>query len=517
MNKQKKQKKSLFKSTFLLSSITLISRILGFIRDMLFAKYFGATATMEAFLVAFRVPNFMRRLFVEGSLTQVLVPSLSKQSSHKRLNYLFSTLLNIIALTSFLISLTGIIFASIWVMVFAPGFYHDQTQFVLAKELLQIMFPYVFFISISALFSALLNRYEHFNIPALMPCILNICMIGFILSASHFKAPIYAVAWSVFIAGFIQSVILFICVRRLSVKLTLSLRKPSYHLKRILKSLLPGILGASVVQISLLLDTIFASFLAVGSLSWLYYPDRLNQFPLGIFGIAIATAILPKLSNIKTSAHDFSQIVNWGIKLSLIITIPAAFAMSVLSAPILITLFQYGKFSVFDVIQSQRALICFAIGLIAFVLIKVFISVLYAKGHTKAALKIGVICIICNILSNIVLILILKTHHLGYLALAISTTITAAINALLLYIALKRITHVRLDLATFTLIVRAIIAASIMFLVLYYLKQDIGYWLALSFKTRVLHLFIIIGIGILSYFACLFLVGVRLKHIKLSV
>ncbi len=484
---------------------------------MLFAKYFGATATMEAFLVAFRVPNFMRRLFVEGSLTQVLVPSLSKQSSHKRLNYLFSTLLNIIALTSFLISLTGIIFASIWVMVFAPGFYHDQTQFVLAKELLQIMFPYVFFISISALFSALLNRYEHFNIPALMPCILNICMIGFILSASHFKAPIYAVAWSVFIAGFIQSVILFICVRRLSVKLTLSLRKPSYHLKRILKSLLPGILGASVVQISLLLDTIFASFLAVGSLSWLYYPDRLNQFPLGIFGIAIATAILPKLSNIKTSAHDFSQIVNWGIKLSLIITIPAAFAMSVLSAPILITLFQYGKFSVFDVIQSQRALICFAIGLIAFVLIKVFISVLYAKGHTKAALKIGVICIICNILSNIVLILILKTHHLGYLALATSTTITAAINALLLYIALKRITHVRLDFSTFTLIVRAIIAASVMFIVLYYLKQNIGYWLTLGFKTRVLHLSMIISVGIFSYFACLFLVGVRLKHIKLSV
>ncbi|WHN65164.1 murein biosynthesis integral membrane protein MurJ [Cysteiniphilum sp. QT6929] len=517
MNKQKKQKKSLFKSTFLLSNITLISRILGFIRDMLFAKYFGATATMEAFLVAFRVPNFMRRLFVEGSLTQVLVPSLSKQSSHKRLNYLFSTLLNIIALTSLLVSLIGIIFASIWVMVFAPGFYHDQTQFVLAKELLQIMFPYVFFISISALFSALLNRYEHFNIPALMPCILNVCMIGFILSASHFKAPIYAVAWSVFIAGFIQSVILFIYVRRLSVKLTLSLRKPSYHLKRILKSLLPGILGASVVQISLLLDTIFASFLAVGSLSWLYYPDRLNQFPLGVFGIAIATAILPKLSNIKTSAHDFSQIVNWGMKLSLIITIPAAFAMSVLSAPILITLFQYGKFSAFDVIQSQRALICFAIGLIAFVLIKVFISALYAKGHTKEALKIGVICIICNILSNILLILILKTHHLGYLALSISTTVTAAINALLLYIALKRITHVHLDLATFTLIVRAIIAASIMFLVLYYLKQDIGYWLALSFKTRVLHLSMIIGVGIFSYFACLFLVGVRLKHIKLSV
>ncbi len=484
---------------------------------MLFAKYFGATATMEAFLVAFRVPNFMRRLFVEGSLTQVLVPSLSKQSSHKRLNYLFSTLLNIIALASFLISLTGIIFASIWVMIFAPGFYHDQTQFVLAKELLQIMSLYVFFISISALFSALLNRYEHFNIPALMPCILNICMISFILSASHFKAPIYAVAWSVFIAGFIQSIILFICVRRLSVKLTLSLRKPSYHLKRILKSLLPGILGASVVQISLLLDTVFASFLAVGSLSWLYYPDRLNQFPLGIFGIAIATTILPKLSNIKTSAHDFSQIVNWGMKLSLIITIPAAFAMSVLSAPILITLFQYGKFSAFDVIQSQRALISFAIGLIAFVLIKVFISALYAKGHTKAALKIGVICIICNILSNIILILILKTHHLGYLALAISTTITAAINALLLYLTLKRITHVHLDLATFTLIIKAIIAASIMFIVLYYLKQDIGYWLALSFKSRVLHLSMIIGIGIFSYFACLFLVGARLKHIKLSV
>ncbi len=511
------QKKSLFKSTFLLSGITLISRILGFIRDMLFAKYFGATATMEAFLVAFRIPNFMRRLFVEGSLTQVLVPSLSKQSSHKRLNYLFCNLLNITALISFLISLTGIVFASIWVMVFAPGFYYDQAQFTLAKELLQIMFPYVFFISISALFSALLNRYEHFNIPAFMPCILNICMISFILSASHFKAPIYAVAWSVFIAGLLQSLILLIYVRRLGIKFTLTLRKPSYHIKRILKYLLPGILGASVVQISLLLDTIFASFLAVGSLSWLYYPDRLNQFPLGIFGIAIATAILPKLSNIKTSAHDFSQIVNWGVKLSLIITIPAACAMSVLSAPILTTLFQYGQFSAFDVIQSQRALVSFAIGLIAFVLIKVFISALYAKGHTKAALKIGVICIICNILSNILLILILKTHHLGYLALAISTTITASINALLLYFALKRITQLHFDLTTLSLIIKVVIASSLMFFLLYYLKHDMSYWLALNFKTRVLHLFIIIGIGIFSYFSCLFLVGVRLKHIKLSV
>lgn len=507
------KKNTLFKSTFFFSCITLISRILGFIRDMLFAKYFGTTATMEAFLVAFRVPNFMRRLFVEGSLTQVLVPSLSKQSSHKRLNHLFCTLLNIIALASLIVSLTGIVFASVWILVFAPGLYRDQTQFMLSKQLLQIMFPYVFFISISAVLSALLHHYKRFDIPAFMPCILNICMISFILSASEFKVPIYAVASSVFITGFLQSVILLLCVRRLGVKLRFTLRKPSYHLKHILKSLMPGILGSSVVQISLLLDTIFASFLTVGSLSWLYYPDRLNQFSLGIFGIAIATVILPKLSHVKTSQHDFNQIVNWGIKLSLIITVPAACAMTVLSAPILITLFQYGKFSALDVTQSQRALISFSIGLIAFVLIKVFISALYAKGYTTSAFKIGILCIILNILSNIILIFLLKIDHLGYLALAISTTITASINAFLLFIVLKRISYIRFDLQMILLVIRILLSSSFMLVILYYFKHDISYWLDLSFKSRVMHLIFIIGIGILSYFACLLFLGFRLKHI----
>lgn len=511
-----KKTHTLFKSTIFLGFITLISRILGFVRDMLFARYFGATATMEAFLVAFRVPNFMRRLFVEGSLTQILVPSLSKQSAKNRLNYLFCTLLSVVALASFVISLTGIVFASVWIILFAPGFYHDQTQFTLSKELLQIMFPYVFFISLSALFSALLNRYERFSIPALMPCILNLCMIGFILGAPCFNTPIYAVAWSVFIAGLLQTLILLVCVQHLGIKFVLIIRKPSYHLRRILKSLLPGILGASVVQISLLLDTIFASFLTAGSLSWLYYPDRLNQFPLGIFGIAIATAILPKLSSPSISSDSFTQIINWGIKLSLIITVPAAFAMSVLSAPILITLFQYGQFGAFDVMQSQRALISFAIGLIAFVLIKVFISALYAKGYTKAALKIGLWCIACNIVSNIILILILKAHHLGYLALAISTTITAVINVLLLYYALTQISCVRINKELMIFGMKVMFSSTVMALCLYLLKYDNHSWFNAFFYQRIIQLMLLVAAGIAAYFGCLFLLGVRLKHLRLA-
>ncbi len=507
-------KKDLFKSTLILGFITFLSRILGFARDMLFAKYFGTTSAMEAFIVAFRVPNFMRRLFIEGSISQVLVPSLSKQSTHQRLNYLFRQLITLIGGISLIVAFLGFIFASIWISIFAPGFYNEPSKFALSKSLLQVMFPYVFFISLSALFSALLNRFERFFLPAFMPIVLNLCMILFILYASYFNSPIYAIAWSVLIAGILQTLLFIPAILYLKISLIPLIRKPSYCIKRILKRLLPGIIGASVVQISLLLDTIFASFLKTGSLSWLYYPDRLNQFPLGILGIALAIAILPKLSNRSITHVQFKQIVNWGIKLSLVITIPAACGMCVLSYPILTTLFQYGKFTAFDVIQSQRAFISFGIGLITFVLIKVLISALYAKHHTKVALKIGVFCILFNVISNIILISILNTHELGYLALAISTTLTAVINAALLFYALYRYSHFQLEPAFFALIIKVLLASLIMSAVLYLVKGESSLWLHADFMQRVTRLVWLIILGIACYFMSIFLLGIRVRDFK---
>ncbi|WP_119343027.1 murein biosynthesis integral membrane protein MurJ [Facilibium subflavum] len=514
--KNSKQTTTLAKPGIFVALFTLISRILGFIRDMLFAKYFGASATMEAFLVAFRVPNFIRRLFVEGAITQALTPSfVHLQDKPKRQNLILRQLISYIGGFTLLLSVLGMIFSSLWVLLFAPGFYDDPMRLNLAKNLLAIMFPYIFLMSLTAVFAALLNSLQRFNLPALTPVILNVCMISFICFSSKFSIPIYAVAMSVLIAGILQCCFHIYALWRLGFHLTPVIKWPIKTVKRILKRILPAIFGASIIQISLLIETVFASFLTTGSLSWLYYPDRLNQFPLGIFGLTLSTIILPSLSKYKRQATHFNHTLNWAIKWVFLLSVPATFAMCVLSSAILITLFHYGAFSLFDVMQSQRALIAFSIGLSAFVLIKVFISALYAYGITKPVVKIGALCLLFNIISNLILVYFLKAYSLGYLALAISTTLTAILNAAGLYLLLHRKYHFHVNKQLVTFILRILLASIVMAVILYVCKGDISDWLKLSFFKRISWLAGLVILGLISYGALLWLLRVKQQDMAL--
>ena len=508
--------KKFLKSTVVVSFLSLVSRMLGFMRDMLLARFFGSSIVMETFLVAFRLPDFMRRLLTEGSITQALVPSFVKyQASPKKLQYLLRQSISYIGVATLLISILGVVASTLWVAVLAPGFYQDPTRFYLSSNLLKIMSPYIFFMSLTAILSSVLNSFERFSIPAITPIILNISMIVFIFASPCFALPIYAVACGVTLGGLLQVLMLMPFIWQLHLRMMPLIRPPTKAIKKLCQNLIPAIIGASIVQISLVLDTVFASFLTAGSISWLYYSDRLNQFPLGVFGIGLSTIILPYLTQSRFDQKIFNTALNWGLKLTCLISIPAALGMCILAKPILMTLFYYGAFSLFDIEQSTRALVAFSLGLISFIVIKVLISALYAHHDTKSALRIGLFCLLGNIVANIVLVSLFKAHPLAYLTLAISTTITACLNAMLLFWALKQKYGFFLEKKFYFNLLRIVAASCLMCVVLYYYQGKADDWVSLGLSSRVLWLTKLIAIGSGSYFIALYMLGLRKKDLSL--
>ncbi|MEO1898761.1 MAG: murein biosynthesis integral membrane protein MurJ, partial [Methylococcales bacterium] len=339
--------RQLFKSTAIVSSMTMISRVLGFIRDMLFARVFGIDSATDAFFVAFKIPNFMRRLFAEGAFSQAFVPILSdykEQGSQQALKLFIDRTAGTLALILLLVTIVGVIAAPLLITLFAPGFIHEQKQFDLTVQMLRITFPYLFFISLVAFAGGILNSHGKFAIPAFTPVFLNLCMIAAAIWLSPLMPePIVALAWGVFAAGIVQLLFQVPALHRLGLLPSFQLGFKDPGVKRILKMMLPALFGVSVTQINLLLDTLIASFLVAGSVSWLYYSDRLVEFPLGIFGIALATVILPNLSK-NHAANDpveFSKSMDWALRLVLLIGLPASVGLLILAEPMLSTLFQY--------------------------------------------------------------------------------------------------------------------------------------------------------------------------------
>ena len=471
---------------------------------------------MEAFIVAFRVPNFIRKIFAEGAITQASVPLLKQHQHNKHhLQIIIRQLSTYIAAFGIILSLAGIIFSGIWIILFAPGFYNDPSQFMLTRNLLVIMLPYVFFMLLAAFFHAILNAFERFYSAAFIPCILNIAMIVALVISQKHHHSIYIVAWGVLLAGVIQCVIQIPLLWRLKLSLTPIFKRPITVVKKALFNLTPAILGASVVQISILLDTIFASFLVTGSLPWLYYADRLTQFPLGIFGVALATVILPKITQHKgRTSITLNAVLNWGLKLTFLLSIPAAIAMALLAFPLIISLFQYDAFSRLDATHSSYALIIFSLALIPFILIKVLISAIYAQNHTRKAVRIAITCLLVNIVSNTLLVALFYQSQLGYLSLAISTAITAILNSGLLFYVLKKEFHFKINNQLWQLIGKIIIASTIMAILLYIAQGSSSNWFNYSFHQRLSYLCCLICLGIATYFSTLFMLGVRFNHIK---
>lgn len=505
--------KTLFKSTSVVASMTLLSRILGFVRDIIAARMFGATAAVDAFLIAFKIPNFMRGLFAEGSFSTAFIPTLAeyKQTmSQKEVETFIAHITGVLGFILLVVSIAGILGSKGLVTLFAPGL--DPYRFQLASEMLRVTFPYLMLISLTALVGAILNCYGLFWVPAFTPALLNVCLIATAFGITHyFKVPVEAQAWGVLLAGFLQLGFQLPFLKQLNL-----LRKPLFNwrdsgVQKVLKLMLPALFGSSIGQISLLLNTIFASFLAAGSVTWLYYSDRLAYFPLGVFGVALLTVILPHLSrqHAAKTPEAFSSTLNWGLRCNLLIGIPASVTMLILSGPLIISLFHYGKFTDHDVFMTQRSVIAYSVGLQAFMLIKVLAAAFYAQQNIRTPVRIGITALVVNMLLNILLIMPLK--HAG---LALASSLSAWLNAGLLLQGLRTRGMFQWQSGWLIFTLRLLFANCVLALFLYWAAAALPVWLSWHWQQRFLHILLLGVISIIIYLSCLWISGLRFRDLK---
>jgi len=501
--------KRILKAAATVGGMTMLSRILGFVRDMVIARYFGATAGADAFFVAFKIPNFFRRLFAEGAFSQAFVPVLA-EAKEKRGKEAVKQLVDAIAfrLGGILLLLTafGVFGSSLWMMVFAPGFVDDPEKFDLAADMLAITFPYLLLISLVAFSSAILNTYNQFAVPAFTPVFLNLVLITFaIWVAPLLDIPVMALAWGVLFAGVVQLLFHLPYLYRLGL-LPSPTRKSDPGVGEVKRLMLPALFGVSVAQINLLVDTILASFLVTGSISWLYYSDRLMEFPLGVFGVALATVVLPGLS--KKAANEnwqgFQADIDFALRLVLLIGLPATLGLLLLAEPLIITLFFYGAFTEHDVSMSGMSLMAYSFGLLGFIVVKILAPTFYARKDMKTPVKIAVVALVTNMVMN--LILIGPFAHVG---LAAATTISAFVNGGLLYWYLRK-QEVFSPLSGWGRLWQQVIFASaglVGFIV--WLNPDVSLWLSFGVWDRLMWLFGLVFSAILIYAAALLLFGFR--------
>ncbi len=507
--------KELIKSTAVVGSMTFISRVLGFIRDMVAAHFFGAGSGYDAFIVASKIPNFMRRLFAEGAFSQAFVPILSEYKTTRSFTETRQLLDRVFGcLTLVLVGITalGVLCAPLLILVFAPGFstVGDQ-RFTLATQMLEITFPYLLLVSLTAFSGGILNTFGRFSIPALTPALLNIALIlCAIFLAPLLDEPVVALAWGVFLGGVLQLCFQVPFLLKLNLLPRPSVRWDDPGVRRILTLMFPALLGVSVNQLNLVVGSIFASFLPVGSVSWLYYAERLMEFPLGGFGVALATVVLPRLSaqHAKSAKDEFSKTVDFGVRWVMLIGFPAAVGLALLAGPLLTTLFQSGQFSETDVRYSQSALVAYSLGIVGFMFVKIFGSAYYAKQNIRTPVRIAMVVVVVNILLSVVFI-----KSLAHTGLALATALSAILNAILLGFGLvKRKLYVVQPGLRF-LLLRLSLALVGMGAMIQYFNPTLEVWFSFTTVERVMALFMLIVSGGLAYIAILFTTGLRIEHL----
>ncbi len=496
-----------------------MSRVFGLLRDVTLATIFGASGGTDAFLVAFKIPNFMRRLFGEGAFSQAFVPVFSEyreKRSREELQDLLDHVAGKLGGILLLIAITGSLAAPWLVYLFGPGFKFGDSpgRFELTAEMLRITFPYMFFISLVAFAGGILNSCGRFGIPAFTPVLLNVCLIAAAYwFAPYFDQPLMALAWGVFVAGVIQ--LLFQIPSLLKLGLLPRPRLVHRHegVSKILRLMLPAVIGSSVMQINLLLDTVIASFLAVGSVTWLYYSDRLLEFPLGVLGIAVATVILPALSDqhARESSTEFNTTLNWASRLVLVIAMPACVGMVVLAAPVLTTLFGYGEFGARDVHLASLSLMAFMLGLPAFILVKVLAPGYYARQDTRTPVRIAIIAMVSNMVLNLafVLPLVLSDYEAPHVGLALATSSSAYLNAFLLYRGLRKNGIFTPTPGWGRLFMQIALASAAMALLLWQITPALSAWSSWHAVERLAHLGLVIILAACCYFAVLWIAGMR--------
>ena len=474
---------ALLRSSATVGAATMLSRVLGLMRDVVLANVIGANGNADAFFVAFKIPNFLRRLFAEGAFAQAFVPVLAdtrEKGGLKAVRELVDRVAGVLGGTLLVITLLTIFASPVVATIFAPGFLRDPAKLALTGDLIKITFPYLLLISLTGFAGAILNTYRRFAVPALTPVLLNLSLIAAALWLTPaFEEPAFALALGVLIAGFAQ--LLFQVPALAGIDLVPRPRWAPEHdgVKRILVLMVPALFGVSVSQINLLLDTVLASLLPTGSVSWLYYSDRLTELPLGVFAIAIATVILPTLSGQRARADDpaFSETLSWAIRSVLLIAIPATVALAVLAEPLLVTLFQYGAFGAQDRVMAAVSLQAYSLGLGAFMLVKVLAPGFYAREDMKTPVRIGIIAMGTNMVLNLLFVLpLLWWFNIGHAGLALATSVSAWLNAVLLYRGLRL--HGVLSITGIPVgwMIRIVLATLLMTLVLWWFTPNITLW-----------------------------------------
>lgn len=492
--------------------MTLVSRILGFVRDVVVARAFGAGLAADAFFVAFKIPNLFRRLFAEGAFSSAFVPVLSEcreQEGEDAVRRLINAATGSLAVVVLVVVTLGVIAAPVFVLLFAPGFVHETNKLELSASLLRVTFPYLLFISLSGLAGAVSNVYGRFAIPALSPVMLNITLIiGAVWVAPYLEQPVMGLAIGVIAGGITQLAMQYAGLWRLGFwpRPVVAFADPG--VRKILRLMGPAMFGVSVAQINIMLDTILASLLQTGSISWLYYADRLCEFPLGVFGLALSTVILPALSARHNGGNPqaFSATLNWGLRWVFLIATPAAVALAVLAVPLLSTLFQYGAMHQRDVTMAAQALVAFAFGLLPFILVKVLAPAFYARQNTRTPVRIGIIAMLAS--SIMAVILLFPLAHGG---LALATSLGAYINSWMLYSTLRREGVYRVGSEWRRFLPQVGAASVIMGIALWFIVAPLSRWHAWNMTARAVHLGVALAVGALVYFGVLWLSGLRYR------
>jgi putative peptidoglycan lipid II flippase len=514
---------SVFRHTTLIGAMTFLSRVSGMVRDMVYSHVFGAGALMDAFFVAFKIPNFLRRLSAEGAFSQAFVPVVSEykvRKSPEEVRELVGGVAGTFGAALFVVTLIGVIGAPVLVFMFAPGFRTDGGRFDLAVDMLRWTFPYLFFISLVSLCSGVLNSYSRFGAPAFTPVLMNAVMIVFALAiAPLFENPGVGLAIGVFVAGVAQLVFLWPFMAHLGVAGRPRWAWSHEGVKRIGRLMLPGIFGSSMAQVTLLLDTIIASLFVTGSISWLYYADRLVEFPMGVFTIALATVILPGLSahHAQQSPERFAAMLDWAVKLVIVIVTPAAVGLLVLAGPLIATIYGRGEFNERDVYMATYALMAYSFGLLGFSLVKVLAPGYFARQDARTPVRFGMISLGLNMLFNVVVVLpaaLIYKFPAPHALLAFSTGMAAFVNSTLLFRGLKRTGVYRAGEGWSRLASQVIGANLAMAIALWWLSGDIGQWLGWTDWYRALRLLLCVFAGAAVYFGALAGFGLRVRDLR---
>jgi putative peptidoglycan lipid II flippase len=498
--------------------MTFLSRILGFVRDVVAAFIFGASPGYDAFVLSFRIPNLLRRLSAEGAFSQAFVPVLTECQTNKSpeevkafVNHITGNLALILAI----VTVVGIICAPLFIYLFAPGFESTGSRHDLATSMLRITFPYIFFISLTALAGSLLNTHGKFAVPAFTPVFLNISLIAAsCFLAPHMAHPEMALAWGVFVAGIVQLAFQIPFLLKMGIMPRPKIDWSDPAVRRVLYLMPPAVFGAAISQITLLVDSLFASFLVSGSISWLYYADRLMEFPLGIIGVGLATVILPSLSrqHASGSKQAMAQTLDWSVRCVLLIGLPAMLGLFMLAGPLVATLFQSGKFTDHDVLMTQQCLMAYALAVLGIMLAKIFSSAFYATQNIKTPVRISAGILVFNVLLNATLI-----HQFAHIGLAMATSITSVLNALLLYKKWQSMHAFRFQAGWNLFLARVTLASVCLVAFLWLLSPGVDTWLEWGRMQRVMSLVPLVVGGALIYSGVLLLAGVRPRQFAMRV